>query len=318
MIQPDVVTAFTSGIEDINLDESGTPQAEKKAATFKSASSSIYDLAAGMSAKGELWNWGVHNSEFVAEIEARLPGFTEYGTDGFSEQLYYLALRDLPKGLESCDGRTVLEVGCGMGEGLNFLSRLVPTAQMTGLDLAPKAIASATATLSRGDTLRFVQGDAEELPFEDASVDVLVNIESSHTYPNLGRFLREAARVLRPGGALSHIDVFTRQRLQAMRRITAEISELEWVSDHDISEQVRAAVRRRMAPDSRLRRNLNKQRMNWLARTLTLHSQITVFGGTFADYQPPASVKMLSRFGLVPKMDSLPMESYRHQIAVRV
>ncbi|WP_217143025.1 class I SAM-dependent methyltransferase [Streptomyces sp. AC627_RSS907] len=318
MSQPDVMTAFTAGLADINLDESRAPRSGVKAAGMKSASSSIYDMAATLSGRGELWNWGMYDPDLAAEIEARLPGFTDFGTDGFSEQLYYLALRDLPDGLDGCAGRAVLEVGCGTGEGLNFLSRLVPGARMTGLDLSPKAIARAEATLARGESLRFVHGDAEKLPFEDSSVDVLINIESSHTYPDLGRFLHEAARVLRPGGTLSHIDVFTRQRLRTMRGITEEMSQLKWISDHDVSGEVRAAVRRRMAPGSRFRRTLDRQRMNPLVRTIATHSQILMFGGMFADYRPPASIKVLSRLGLVPWMSGLPMESYRHQVAVRV
>lgn len=318
MSQPNVMTAFIAGLADINLDESSAPRSGAKAAGMKSASSSMYDIAATLSGRGELWNWGMYDPGLEAEIEARLPGFTEFGTDGFGEQLYYLALRDLPDGLDGCVGRAVLEVGCGAGEGLNFLSRLVPGARMTGLDLSPKAIARAEATLARGESLRYVQGDAEELPFEDSSVDVLVNIESSHTYPDPGRFLNEAARVLRPGGKLSHIDVFARQRLQTMRGITEEMSQLKWITDHDISGEVRAAVRRRMAPGSRFRCMLDRQRMNPLVRTVATHSQILLFGGMFADYQPPVWIKVLSRLGIVPRMSGLPMESYRHQVAVRV
>ncbi|MFY1621848.1 class I SAM-dependent methyltransferase [Micromonospora sp. WMMD735] len=318
MNRPDVMTSFTTGLADINLDETDGRRAGTQAATMKSASSSIYDMAATLSGRGELWNWGMCDPDLAAEIEARLPGFAEFGTDGFSEQLYYLALRDLPGGLDGCAGQTLLEVGCGAGEGLNFLSRLVPDTRMTGLDLSPKAVARANATLARGDSLRFVQGDAEDLPFEDSSVDVLINIESSHTYPDLERFLREVARVLRPGGALSHIDVFTRQRLQTMRRITAELPQLTWVTDHDVSAAVRAAVRRRMTPGSRFRRTLDRQRMNPLVRTIATHSQILMFGGMFAGYRPPTSIRALSRLGVVPWMSGLPMESYRHQVAVRV
>lgn len=314
---PDVMTAFTSGLADLNLDEDGTPRSGEKAAGMKSASATIYDMAATLSGKGDLWNWGMYDAELVEEIRARVPGFGEPWTDGFSEQLYFLALRDLPIDLDDYAGREVLEVGCGMGEGLNFLSRIVPGARMTGLDLSPKAVARATATLSRGDALRFVHGDAEDLPFEDGSVDVLVNIESSHTYPDLGRFLREVARVLRPDGVLSHIDVFTRQRSATMRRAAAVTEGLEWVADHDISDRIRAAVRRRMAPGSHFRTMLDQRRMNPLMRQIVAHSQILMFGGMFAGYRPPPVIKALSKLGVVPWMSGLPMESYRHQIAVR-
>ncbi|MGX1851569.1 class I SAM-dependent methyltransferase [Streptomyces sp. NBC_01456] len=314
---PDVMTAFTSGLADINLDESGTARRGANATGMKSASATIYDMAATLSGHGALWNWGMHDPALVEEIRARVPGFGEPWTDGFSEQLYFLALRELPIDLDDYAGRHVLEVGCGMGEGLNFLSRVAPGAGMTGLDLSPKAVARATATLSRGDALTFVHGDAEDLPFEDGSVDVLVNIESSHTYPDLAKFLAEAARVLRPGGFLSHIDVYTRQRTETMRRTAEETKGLEWTADHDISDRVRAAVRRRMAPGSHFRTTLGKQRMNPLVRQIAAHSQILMFGGMFAGYQPPPAIKALSKLGIVPWMNGLPMESYRHRIAVR-
>ncbi|BAJ32807.1 MULTISPECIES: class I SAM-dependent methyltransferase [Kitasatospora] len=314
---PEIMTAFTSGLADINLDESSTPRQGGKAAGMKKASATIYDMAATLSGGGDLWNWGMYDAGIAEEIRALLPGFGEPWTDGFSQQLYFLALRDLPVGLDGLAGRDVLEVGCGIGGGLDFLSRIVPGARMTGLDLSPVAITRANATLARGDSLRFVHGDAEELPFEDASVDVLVNIESSHTYPDLGRFLREVERVLRPGGHLSHIDVFTRQRYAAMRKTAAEIDGLEWTTDHDISAEVRAAVRRRMAPGSHFRKKLERQRLNPLMRQIVAHSQILMFGGMFAGYRPNSTIRALSRIGVVPWMSGLPMESYRHQIAVR-
>ncbi|NBE80071.1 class I SAM-dependent methyltransferase [Micromonospora rubida] len=313
---PEIMTAFTSGLAEINLDESTAPRPGAKATEMKSASAVIYDMAATLSGRGELWNWGMYDAEVAEQIRALVPGFGEPWTDGLSEQLYFLALRDLPVDLTEHAGRVVLEVGCGTGEGLNFLSRIHRDARMIGLDLSPKAVARATATLSRGDQLRFVHGDAEDLPFEDDSVDVLVNIESSHTYPDLGRFLREVKRVLRPGGMLSHIDVFTHQRYATMRRLTKEIDGLNWIADRDISDAVRAGVRRRMAPDSHFRRMLAKQRMNRLTRHIVAHSQILMFGGMFAGYRPSNTIKALNRLGVVPWISGLPMESYRHQIAV--
>ncbi|MGX7829575.1 class I SAM-dependent methyltransferase [Actinokineospora sp. 24-640] len=317
MSTPAVMTAFTSGLAEINLAEDDSVGGDAGAARIKDASAAIYDMAAQHAAAGALWNWGMHDPEQLAEIRDLLPGFAESGTDGFSEQLYYRALRGLPGGLAAVADKDVLEVGCGMGEGLNFLSRLVPTARMVGLDLSAGAVARATATLSRGAGLTYVHGDAEDLPFPDASVDVLVNIESSHTYPNLGRFLSEVERVLRPGGHLTHIDVFTRQRHAAMRRVREQIPGLEWTVDEDLSEFVRAAVRGRMAADSHFRRELGKRRMNRLVRELTAHGQILMHGGMFAGYEPSRTIKVLAKLGVVPWMTGLPMESYRHQVAVR-
>ena len=51
--------------------------------------------------------------------------------------------------------------------------------------------------------LDFVHGDAESLPFSDGSFDAVINVEASHAYPRLTRFLEEVVRVLRPGGTSS-------------------------------------------------------------------------------------------------------------------
>jgi ubiquinone/menaquinone biosynthesis C-methylase UbiE len=54
--------------------------------------------------------------------------------------------------------------------------------------------------------LDFVRGDAQNLHFPDQSFDAVINVEASHIYPNLERFLGEVARVLRPGGHFLYAD----------------------------------------------------------------------------------------------------------------
>ena len=61
--------------------------------------------------------------------------------------------------------------------------------------------------------LDFVHGDAENLPFADESFDAVINVEASHAYPRLSRFLAEVARVLRPGGHFLYTDFRGRQRV---------------------------------------------------------------------------------------------------------
>lgn len=48
--------------------------------------------------------------------------------------------------------------------------------------------------------LSFMQGDAQSLPLPDNSFDVIINVESSHRYEDLTRFLGEVKRLLRPNG----------------------------------------------------------------------------------------------------------------------
>src|SRR5437016_10678551 len=70
---------------------------------------------------------------------------------------------------------------------------------MVGIDLSDKAVDFCNQNYAI-DALSFRQGDAENLPLSDASVDVVVNLESSHCYGSMDRFLSEVYRVLRPGG----------------------------------------------------------------------------------------------------------------------
>lgn len=102
-------------------------------------------------------------------------------------------------------GKHVLEVSCGHGGGASYLMRTLSPASYTGLDLNPDGIAFCRER-HKLPGLYFVQGDADNLPFPDQSFDAVINIESSHCYPSLSRFLTEVARVLRPGGHFLYAD----------------------------------------------------------------------------------------------------------------
>lgn len=102
-------------------------------------------------------------------------------------------------------GKRVLEVSCGHGGGASYLMRTVFPASYTGLDLNPAAVEFCRKR-HHLPGLDFVQGNAEDLPFDDQSFDAVINVEASHHYPRFNRFLAEVARVLRPGGHLLYAD----------------------------------------------------------------------------------------------------------------
>lgn len=102
--------------------------------------------------------------------------------------------------LERMSFDDVLDVGCGTGPVITLLHDKYPEKHYVGLDLTPAMIKVAQAKgLSNAE---FVVGDAENLPFDDASFDAVLCSNSFHHYPNPEAFLREAHRVLRPGGRL--------------------------------------------------------------------------------------------------------------------
>ena len=83
--------------------------------------------------------------------------------------------------------RDVLEVGSGRG-GAAYVHRRLGARSVVGLDLAERAVAFCAAH-HRAPGLTFLVGDAEALPFRAAAFDAVVNVESSHCYPDFGRFL---------------------------------------------------------------------------------------------------------------------------------
>jgi SAM-dependent methyltransferase len=102
-------------------------------------------------------------------------------------------------------GKNILEVSCGHGGGASYLTRTLKPKSYTALDLNPTGIRFCRQR-HQVDELSFVQGDAQNLPFESNSFDAVINVEASHCYPSLPRFLAEVARVLRPGGHFLYAD----------------------------------------------------------------------------------------------------------------
>jgi SAM-dependent methyltransferase len=99
-------------------------------------------------------------------------------------------------------GRDVLDVGCGDGA---LVRRLADArARAVGLDPQAAALEQARAQAREGQTVRYVQGTAEDPPFADASFDVVIFFNSLHHVPPacMDRAVAEAARMLRPGGLL--------------------------------------------------------------------------------------------------------------------
>jgi SAM-dependent methyltransferase len=121
--------------------------------------------------------------------------------DRLSERLY-----DQIVGDTDLKGKSAIEVGCGPGAGSAYLTRTRSPASFVGIDLNKDLIAWCHEHHDLPN-LRFLQGDAQDLPIESGSVDAVVNLESSHCYPSRLRFFEEVTRVLRPGGSFLFADV---------------------------------------------------------------------------------------------------------------
>ena len=108
-------------------------------------------------------------------------------------------------------GRDVLDVGCG--QGIDLANYALNGARATGVDLTPRHVELARAHLEAlGLSGTVVHGDAEALPFDDASFNRVSSNGVLHHTPDMARALAEVRRVLRPGGEATII-VYNRRSL---------------------------------------------------------------------------------------------------------
>lgn len=140
-------------------------------------------------------NYGFHDDNINLSIN------TTDESNRYQIQLYEHILSDV-----NLDHKSLLEVGSGRGGGLDYLSRHKSLKNLTGVDLSSVAINKSKALIS-AENIDFINASADKLPITNDSIDIVINVESSHCYPNMDAFVLETHRVLKPGGLFAICDI---------------------------------------------------------------------------------------------------------------
>jgi ubiquinone biosynthesis O-methyltransferase len=141
-------------------------------------------------------------------------------TDALEQQLLLETLGSVPR-------KTLLDVGCGEGALASDLARY--GAIVTGLDADPAMIAAARRRAeAEALPLQFIEGQAESLPFESATFDLVLAVTVLCFVRDVERAVKEMARVLKPGGRLVIGELGRWSLWAAYRRIRGWMGNPTW------------------------------------------------------------------------------------------
>ena len=128
--------------------------------------------------------------------------------------------------IELREGQTVLDLGSGGGIDVLLSARRVgPTGKVFGLDMTDEMLALARENGRRAGVtnVEFLKGEIENIPLPDDSVDVIISNCVINLSSDKARVLREAHRVLKPGGRFAVSDVVVRGEVPADIRRNVEL-----------------------------------------------------------------------------------------------
>ncbi len=191
-------------------------------------------------------------------------------SDRYSIQLYHHLISET-----EIKNKDIVEIGCGRGGGLSYIVRNYSPASATGIDLDKEAV-SFCKRYYKLNGLSFLQGNALALPLTNNCCDVVINVESSHRYPDMKAFLREVSRILRPNGCFLFTDFRFDYEIEDLKKELAS-SGMSVLKEKFINKEILAALE---LDDARRRKLVKKLAPRWLHK-IALNFAGTIGSETF-------------------------------------
>jgi ubiquinone/menaquinone biosynthesis C-methylase UbiE len=167
------------------------------------------------------------------------------------------------RAVRMASGGEAVDLGCGPGQLVIAMAGQAPGLHVTGVDLSAEMLAQADDNAQRAGLagrVSFRPGDAQQIPFPDGSLDLVVSTASLHHWSDPVAVLNEIARVLRPGGSFLILDL--------RRDMPAPGYLLIWFATNVV---VPSALRRAQEPLG----SRNAAYTLWEAMELAEHSHLT-------------------------------------------
>lgn len=165
----------------------------------------------------------------------------------------------------------VLDLGCGAGHVTFHVAPEV--AQVVAYDLSADMLAVVKAAAAERGLANVVlqRGVAERLPFADASFDFVMSRYSAHHWSDLGLALREARRVLKPGGVFALVDVASpgKPLLDTHLQSVEVLRDTSHVRDYSVGEWLQQLAEAGLRIDGHVLQRLRLEFGSWVERMRT-------------------------------------------------
>ncbi len=228
----------------------------------------------------KIWYWYVNRVDKKAEVVFMNYGFcnaeNELTPDPKDEenqypmQLYHHMVCET-----DIDNMDLVEIGSGRGGGLNYVTKKFSPSSAIGVDINKVDVAFCNKHYDLKN-LSFVHGDAQNLNLKSNSCDIVLNVESSHRYPNMSSFLSEVSRILRPNGLFLFTDFRYSHEMDEMKSFLKK-SGLKIMRERQINNEVLRALEL----DDNRRRKLVKKLTPKVLHKIALNFAGTIGSETF-------------------------------------